>query len=62
MPKYGHPHQTSRTEWGWLLLGVSVWVGLFSYATYYGLAMTSDSGHYLAAARSFAVYGELRGP
>lgn len=60
MPENSHPHFVSRTEWGWLLLGVSIWCSLFGYATYPGLAMTPDSWNYLSAARSFATIGELR--
>jgi hypothetical protein len=54
------PRPVSRTEWGWLLLGVGIWCVLSGYATYYGLAMTSDSWNYLSATRSFGAIGELR--
>lgn len=50
----------SSTSWGGLLLGVSIWCGLFGYATWHGLAMTSDSWNYMGAAKSFTATGHLR--
>jgi hypothetical protein len=55
-----HSQLAFSTAWGWLLLGVGIWSGLFGYATWYGLAMTSDSWNYVGAAKSLVATGQLR--
>lgn len=55
------PNLLWRQNLGIALAG-SVLVGLFLYSWGPGPAVTSDSWHYLAAARSWVAVGELRGP
>jgi hypothetical protein len=55
-----HSPLASGTDWGWVLLGVGIWSILFGYATYHGLALTSDSWNYVGAAKSFVATGKLR--
>ncbi len=60
MPIDSHSQVASGDSWGWLLLGVSIWCSLFGYATWHGLAMTSDSWNYVGAAKSLTATGQLR--